>query len=53
MFNNNLTIINLVLAVESTFTYILLENEEALSVILRAFFNSWREWPMEKQPDGT
>jgi len=53
MLNNNLTITNLALAVESTFTYIPLEDEEALSVSLRAFFNSWGEWPMEKQPDGT
>ncbi|GAG60687.1 unnamed protein product [marine sediment metagenome] len=43
----------LVLAVEFTFTYVPLGDEEVLSVSLRASFNSWGEWPMEKQPDGT
>jgi len=43
----------LTLAAEFTFTYVPLEDEEVLSVSLRASFNSWGEWPMEKQPDGT
>jgi glycosidase len=43
----------LVLAAEFTFTYIPLEDEEIASVSLRGSFNSWGEWPMEKQPDGT
>jgi len=43
----------LVLAAEFTFTYIPLKDEEVASVSLRASFNSWGEWPMEKQPDGT
>ena len=47
------TIVNLALAAESTFSYIPLEDEGVLSVSLRASFNSWGEWPMEKQPDGT
>jgi len=42
-----------VLAVEFTFTYVPLEDEEVISVSLRGSFNSWGEWPMEKQPDGT
>lgn len=41
------------LAAEVVFTYIPLEDEEVVSVSLRASFNSWGEWPMEKQPDGT
>ncbi|MGB6371412.1 MAG: alpha-amylase family glycosyl hydrolase [Atribacterota bacterium] len=43
----------LVLAAEFTFTYVPLEDEEVVSVSLRGSFNSWGEWPMEKQPDGT
>lgn len=43
----------LVLAAEFTFTYVPLEDEEVISVSLRGSFNSWGEWPMEKQPDGT
>jgi len=43
----------LVLAAEFTFTYLPLEDEEVVSVSLRGSFNSWDEWPMEKQPDGT
>ena len=43
----------LVLATELTFTYVYLENEEVTSVSLRGSFNSWGEWPMEKQLDGT
>jgi len=43
----------LVLAAEFTFTYVPLEDEEVASVSLRGSFNSWGEWPMEKQPDGT
>jgi len=38
---------------EFIFTYVPLEDEEIVSVSLRASFNSWGEWPMEKQPDGT
>jgi len=44
---------SLVLAAEFTFTYVPLEDEEVVSVSLRGSFNSWGEWPMEKQPDGT
>ncbi len=44
---------SLILAAEFTFTYIPLEDEELISVSLRGSFNSWGEWPMEKQPDGT
>jgi cyclomaltodextrinase len=47
------TIVNLALASESTFAYIPLEDEEVFSVSLRASFNNWDEWPMEKKPDGT
>lgn len=47
------TIVNLALASESTFSYIPLEDEEILSVSLRASFNNWDEWPMEKKLDGT
>lgn len=43
----------LTLAAEFTFTYVPLEDEEIISVSLRASFNSWGEWPMEKQPDRT
>jgi len=43
----------LVLAAEFTFTYVPLEDEEVALVSLRGSFNSWGEWPMEKQPDGT
>jgi len=43
----------LVLAAEFTFTYVTLRDEEVASVSLRGSFNSWGEWPMEKQPDGT
>jgi hypothetical protein len=43
---------SLVLAAEFIFTYVPLEDEEIVSVSLRASFNSWGEWPMEKQPDG-
>ncbi len=43
----------LVLAAEFTFNYVPLENEEVASVSLRGSFNSWGEWPMEEQPDGT
>ena len=43
----------LVLAAEFTFTYLTLEDEEVVSVSLRGSFNSWGEWPMEKQSDGT
>jgi len=43
----------LVLAAEFTFTYVPLENEEVASVSLRGSFNSWGEWLMEKQSDGT
>ena len=43
----------LVLAAEFTFTYVPLEDKEVTSVSLRSSFNSWGEWPMEKQPDGT
>jgi len=43
----------LVLAAEFTFTYLTLKDEEVASVSLRGSFNSWGEWPMEKQPDGT
>ncbi len=43
---------SLILAAEFTFTYIPLEDEELISVSLRGSFNSWGEWPMEKQPDG-
>jgi len=43
----------LVLAAEFTFTYLPIEDEEVASVSLRGSFNSWGEWPMEKQPDGT
>jgi glycosidase len=43
----------LVLAAEFTFTYVPLEEEEVASVSLRGSFNSWGEWPMEKQSDGT
>ena len=43
----------IVLAAEFTFTYIPLEDEEVASVSLRGSFNSWGEWPMEEQPDGT
>lgn len=42
----------LVLAVEFNFAYAPLEDEEVVSVSLRGSFNSWGEWPMEKQPDG-
>jgi len=41
------------IAAEFTFTYIPLEDEEVVSVSLRGSFNSWGEWPMEKQSDGT
>ncbi len=44
---------SLVLAAEFTFTYVPLEDEEVTSVSLRGSFNSWGEWPMEKQPDGS
>jgi glycosidase len=44
---------SLVLAAEFTFTYFPLEDEEVASVSLRGSFNSWGEWPMEEQPDGT
>ena len=47
------TIVNFALAAESTFSYIPLEDEGVLSVSLRASFNSWGEWPMEKRPDST
>ncbi|MBA7625750.1 1,4-alpha-glucan branching enzyme GlgB [subsurface metagenome] len=43
----------LVLAAEFTFTYVPLEDKEVVSVSLRGSFNSWGEWPMEKQSDGT
>jgi len=43
---------SLALAAEFIFTYVPLEDEEIVSVSLRASFNSWGEWPMEKQPDG-
>ena len=43
----------LVLAAEFTFTYVPLEDDEIVAVSLRGSFNSWGEWPMEKQPDGT
>jgi len=43
----------LVLAAEFTFTYLTLEGDEVVSVSLRGSFNSWGEWPMEKQSDGT
>jgi glycosidase len=43
----------LVLAAEFTFTYLPIEDEEVASVSLRGSFNSWGEWPMEEQPDGT
>jgi len=46
-------IIGLALAAEFTFTYVPLEDEEVGSVSLRGSFNSWGEWPMEKQPDRT
>ena len=46
-------IIGLALAAEFTFTYVPLEDEEVVSVSLRGSFNSWGEWPMEEQPDGT
>ena len=42
----------LVLAAEFNFAYAPLEDEEVVSVSLRGSFNSWGEWPMEKQPDG-
>jgi len=48
-----LLINGLVLAAEFTFTYVPIEDEEVASVSLRGSFNSWGEWPMEKQPDGT
>lgn len=44
---------SLVLAGGFTFTYVPLEDEEIASVSLRGSFNSWGEWPMEKQLDGT
>jgi len=44
---------DLVLAAEFTFTYIPLEDEKVISVSLRGSFNSWGEWPMEKQSNGT
>ena len=44
---------SLVLAAEFIFSYVPLEDEEVVSVSLRGSFNSWGEWPMEKQPDGT
>jgi len=44
---------SLILAAQFTFTYVPLENEEVASVSLRGSFNSWGEWPMEKQDDGT
>jgi len=45
--------VGLALAAEFTFTYVPLEDEQITSVSLRGSFNSWGEWPMEKQPDGT
>ena len=45
--------VGLALAAEFTFTYFPLEDEEVVSVSLRGSFNSWGEWPMEKQTDGT
>ena len=43
----------LALAAEFTFTYVPLEDEQVTSISLRGSFNSWGEWPMEKQSDGT
>ena len=45
--------VGLALAAEFTFTYVPLEDEEVVSVSLRGSFNSWGEWPMEEQSDGT
>jgi len=43
----------LVLAAEFTFTYVPLEDEQVTSISLRGSFNSWGEWPIEEQSDGT
>jgi len=45
--------VGLALAAEFTFIYVPLEDEQATSISLRGSFNSWGEWPMEEQPDGT